>query len=142
MSIQIKITAENANEVVQLIQDLANVLPNMDPDQIPPKTEVSTIDNPVMQEQPTQAPQSVPVAEPAPVAQQPEQPAVQSAVPTAEKTYSMDELAVAATQLMDAGKQQELLQLLNSFGVQALTMLPQEHYGAFATKLRELGAKI
>lgn len=44
MSIQIKITANSADEVVQLVQDLASVLPGMDPAAIPPKTEVSTLD--------------------------------------------------------------------------------------------------
>jgi hypothetical protein len=54
----------------------------------------------------------------------------------------MDQLAVAATQLMDAGRQPELVSLLSSFGVPSLMALPKEQYGAFATKLREMGAKI
>lgn len=65
-----------------------------------------------------------------------------AAVPTQAQTYTMDQLAVAATQLMDVGKRNELIALLNSFGVQALTALPKEQYGAFATQLRVLGAKI
>ncbi|MFD2446413.1 hypothetical protein ACFSO7_20840 [Bacillus sp. CGMCC 1.16607] len=69
--------------------------------------------------------------------QQPAQP-----VPTSAPTYTLDQLAVAATQLMDAGRQPELLSLLASFGVQSLMQLPQEQYGAFATKLRELGVNI
>ncbi|MFB0830915.1 hypothetical protein ACEU2D_15040 [Brevibacillus laterosporus] len=63
-------------------------------------------------------------------------------VPTTNQTYTMDQLAVAATQLNDAGRRAELVSLLSSFGIQALTALPQEQYGAFATKLREMGAKI
>lgn len=63
-------------------------------------------------------------------------------VPTTTQTYTMDQLAVAATQLNDAGRRAELVSLLSSFGIQALTALPQEQYGAFATKLREMGAKI
>lgn len=66
----------------------------------------------------------------------------QNPIPTAAPTYTHDQLAVAATQLMDAGRQQELVVLLNSFGVQALTMLPKERYGEFATRLRAMGAKI
>lgn len=79
---------------------------------------------------------------------QQEQPAVPvqqsqpGAVPTVEQIYTMDQLARAASQLMDAGKQAELVQLLGQFGVQALTALPQEQYGTFATKLRKMGAKI
>lgn len=63
-------------------------------------------------------------------------------VPTAAQSYSMEQLAVAATQLVDAGRRMELVQLLGAFGVQALTSLPKEQYGAFATQLRALGAKI
>lgn len=65
-----------------------------------------------------------------------------AAVPTTAPAYTMDQLAVAATQLMDAGRQAEVLNLLASFGVQALTMLPKEQYGNFATQLRAMGAKI
>lgn len=86
---------------------------------------------------PTAPVQQPPVQQQAPVQQQQQQ-----TVPTTAPTYTMDQLAVAATQLVDANRRDELLQLLASFGVQALTQLPQEQYGAFATKLRELGAKI
>jgi hypothetical protein len=63
-------------------------------------------------------------------------------VPTTVQGYTMEQLAVAATQLVDAGRRIELVSLLSSFGVQALTSLPKEQYGAFATQLRGLGAKI
>jgi hypothetical protein len=80
--------------------------------------------------------------QPVPVSQPSVQQEQSQTVPTSSPTYTMDQLAVAATQLMDAGKREELINLLNSFGVQALTALPQEQYGAFATKLRELGANV
>jgi hypothetical protein len=63
-------------------------------------------------------------------------------VPTTAPSYTMEQLAVAATQLMDAGKRNELVQLLQSFGAPALTALPKEQYGEFATQLRGMGAKI
>jgi hypothetical protein len=63
-------------------------------------------------------------------------------VPTSTQSYTMEQLAVAATQIVDAGRRAELVGLLSSFGVQALTALPKEQYGAFATQLRVLGAKI
>lgn len=63
-------------------------------------------------------------------------------VPTSAPKYTLDQLQLAATQLMDAGRMADLQQLLASFGIQYLTALPEEQYGAFATKLRELGAKI
>lgn len=64
------------------------------------------------------------------------------AVPTTAATYSLDQLAQAGTQLVDAGRRDELVGLLASFGVQALTQLPKEQYGNFATQLRAMGAKI
>lgn len=92
--------------------------------------------------QPPQPVQPTPV-QPAPVVQPPMQQApTPQAVPTSAPTYTMDQLAKAATQLMDAGKREDLLQLLSSFGASALMQVPQEQYGAFATKLREMGAQI
>lgn len=95
---------------------------------------------PVQQMDPVQQAQA-PMQNPAPATNPQSQPAPQG-VPTSAPAYSLDQLAVASTQLMDAGKRNELLQLLSTFGVAALTSLPQEQYGAFATKLRELGANI
>jgi hypothetical protein len=80
-----------------------------------------------------QAPQQAPVHTP---------PVQTYAVPTTLQTYTMEQLAVAATVIVDAGRRPELVSLLNSFGVQALTELPKEQYGAFAIKLRGLGVNI
>ncbi len=66
----------------------------------------------------------------------------ETTLPTVERTYTLDELSYAATPLISLGKQQGLITLLAEFGVQALTQLSKEQYGAFATKLRALGAKI
>lgn len=63
-------------------------------------------------------------------------------VPVTPPSYTMDQLAVAATQLVDAGRREELIALLANFGVQALTALPKEQYGTFATALRGLGARL
>lgn len=86
--------------------------------------------------------QSVQPAPTAPVqpATTPVQPA--PTVPTAAVSYTVDDLAAAAMILMDSGRQQELIGLLQTFGVAALPELKQEQYGAFATALRGLGAKI
>ncbi|MDB6212383.1 hypothetical protein PNO24_00385 [Gemella haemolysans] len=97
-------------------------------------------DSPVQQNQlPTQQPvQSVPVqTQPVPV-QQP----VQTAVPVAEKTYTLEDLQRASSTLVQAGKIQFLQGLLQEFNSLALTTLPVEQYGAFALRLRELGAAI
>lgn len=65
-----------------------------------------------------------------------------AAVPTAQSSYTLDDLARAGMTLMDSGRQGDLFQLLAQFGVDALPALPQAQYGAFATALREMGAQI
>lgn len=65
-----------------------------------------------------------------------------AAVPTAQSSYTLDDLARAGMTLMDSGRQGDLFQLLARFGVDALPALPQAQYGAFATALREMGAQI
>ena len=116
-------------------------------------------DSPVQQTQlPTQQPvQSVPVqTAPTQTVQQtvqqtvPVQPVqqpvqtqpVQTAVPVAEKTYTLEDLQRASSTLVQAGKIQLLQGLLQEFNSLALTTLPTEQYGAFALRLRELGAAI
>ena len=73
-----------------------------------------------------------------------QEPAPQSAaaVQTSTIAYKLDDLARAAMQLMDSGRQGELQQMLATFGVSSLPELPEEKYGAFATALREKGAQI
>lgn len=64
-------------------------------------------------------------------------------VPLAEPPkYTVDQIMAAGATLMDAGKVNELISLLHSFGVQAVMDLKPEQLGAFATAMRELGAKI
>ena len=67
---------------------------------------------------------------------------VQTPVPTTSVTYTPDDLARAAFALMDSGRQQELIGLLQQFGVNAIPELKPEQYGAFATALRGMGAQI
>lgn len=90
-----------------------------------------------------QAPQTPEVPVPAvPVA--PTMPTAQpSQVPTTAVPCSrtMDELAVAASQLVNMGKQNRLFEILHGFGVSSLMELPQEKYGAFAGCLKAEGVK-
>lgn len=76
----------------------------------------------------TPAPATAPAPAPVPVAPAP--------------TYNRDQIMTAGAALIDAGKINELMGLLNSFGVQAVTQLKQDQLGAFATELRKLGAQI
>lgn len=67
---------------------------------------------------------------------------VQTAVPVTEKAYTLEDLQRASSTLVQAGKIQLLQGLLQEFNSLALTTLPVEQYGAFALRLRELGAAI
>ena len=126
-----------APEMVAAIRELATALENHRAQQtaptvntVPQQTPVTPTNNIVPQQAPVTLISSA-------VPQQ-----ASAAVPTATATYTIDQLAYAASPLLDAGKLPELQALLNQFGVNMLTELPAEQYGAFATALRGLGAKI
>lgn len=113
--------------------DVENVAVNVEPFK----------DSPVQQTQ--QPVQSVPVQtvqQTVPVQQPVQTQPVQTAVPVAEKTYTLEDLQRASSTLVQAGKIQLLQGLLQEFNSLALTTLPTEQYGAFALRLRELGAAI
>ena len=89
------------------------------------------------------APTPVPVEAPAPVTAATSDPA------PAPKVITFEDIALAGGQLLelDAKEQSntrmtQLMDLLKSFGVQAITQLKPEQYADVAAGLRELGAKI
>ena len=100
---------------------------------------------PVAPQMPTAATNQPPVMPqtpgPAPAAPAPA-PAAPAVPVTTAPTYTLDQIAKAGASLVDAGKMEPLLALLSRYGVQAVTQLAPEHYGAFATELRALGAQI
>ena len=71
----------------------------------------------------------------------PAQPAA-PAVPTAAPQYTLEMIATAGSALIDAGKLDQLMALLGKYGVDSLTSLAPENYGAIAQELRALGARI
>ena len=77
-------------------------------------------------------------ADPAPVPVAPVQPAQAPAAPA----VTLDAIGRAGAFLVDAGKMPQLMELLKSFGVQAVTQLQEAQYPAFADALRALGANI
>ena len=81
---------------------------------------------------------AVPVVQPAPVANTAPAPTA----PTSAPQYTLDMIATAGSALIDAGKMDQLMQLLGKFGVASLTELAPESYGAVAGELRALGATI
>ena len=103
--------------------------------QVPIQQPVQTV-----QTQPVQTAQTQTVQQTVPT-QQPVQ-TVQTVVPVAEKTYTLEDLQRASSTLVQAGKIQLLQGLLQEFNSLALTTLSVEQYGAFALRLRELGAAI
>ena len=99
---------------------------------------IPTSEPPTPSSEPKQAPTPEPPVPPAPpVAQTPEP------VPTTPATYTLDELQRAAVGLMDKGMSStDLVAMLGEFGVQAITEVPADQFGAFAMKLRENGKSV
>lgn len=94
---------------------------------------------PVTPVDPTAPTQPVtPVAPTAPV-----EPAVQTTqVPVSEKNYTLEDIQRASAALVQGGKIAQLQALLQQFNALSLAHLSQDNFGAFALKLRELGADI
>lgn len=90
----------------------------------------------------TPAVPTVPVAAPAPAATPAANAASAPAVPTSAPQYTLEMIATAGSALLDAGKMEQLMQLLGRFGVASLTELAPESYGAVANELRAMGAAI
>ena len=116
-----------APELAAAIQSLAAALSGAPASPAVPPVALATAPAPVQPPaappvQPPTAPPAVPVA--------------------AAPAYNRDQIMTAGAALIDAGKINELMGLLNTFGVQAVTQLKQEQLGAFATELRKLGAQI
>ena len=121
--------------------DVENVAVNVEPykdspvhqSQVPIQQPVQTVQT--VQTVPVQTVQTVQTAVPI-------QQTVQTAVPVTEKAYTLEDLQRASSTLVQAGKIQLLQGLLQEFNSLALTTLPVDQYGAFALRLRELGAAI
>ena len=102
---------------------------------------VQTAPTPAPVAAPAPAPAAPPVT-PMPTAAAPAPAVPVTAVPVTAPTYTLDQIAKAGANLVDAGKMEQLLALLTKYGVQAVTQLTPDQYGAFATELRALGAQI
>ena len=129
--------------------DVENIEVNVEPikdspvqqNQLPTQQPVQTVQTIPVQTQTVQ--QTVPTQQPVQtVPTQQIVQTVQTAVPVTEKAYTLEDLQRASSTLVQAGKIQLLQGLLQEFNSLALTTLPVEQYGAFALRLRELGAAI
>lgn len=123
--------AGNWKEETQM--DAAKVAPAVQQAVAPTATTTTVPSTPPVQDvQPVPTTQTAPTAPPV------------NPVPTATATptYTMEQLAVAATGLIDAGKMQDVQNTLASLGAQTLMDLPQEKYGEFASAIKAIGAVI
>ncbi len=96
---------------------------------------------------PTPAPVAItPAQQPAPITPMPPAPVpapTPAAVPVATAPgYTLEQLGKAGAALVDVGKRDQLIALLQRRGIQTLSQLDPSQYGAFATELRGLGAQI
>ena len=123
-------------EETQVQMDAARVVPAVQ-QTVAPTATVAPTGTTVQSTQPVQNVQSVPTTQTTPTA-----PVAQNTTATATPTYTMEQLAVAATGLIDAGKMQDVQNTLASLGAQTLMDLPQEKYGEFASAIKAIGAVI
>lgn len=149
----ITVEFKDFEDMVGFAANLVSTVETREPAQTAPVTPPPVQQAAPVMPPPVQAQQTTPMAAPVqpatPVTPPPVQqapvappPVRQAPVQTAAPSYTADDLARAAMTLMDSGRQGELISLLAQFGTDALTQLPPEQYGAFATALRGLGAPI
>ena len=108
----------------------------------PVPVQTASVPTPAPVAAPAPAPAPTPTPAAPPVTPMPTAAAPAPAVPVTAPTYTLDQIAKAGANLVDAGKMEQLLALLTKYGVQAVTQLTPDQYGAFATELRALGAQI
>lgn len=160
--INITLSASTNKELTAMLdtlkkEGLINRLSIVEPEEVNTPVKEQSAQQPIQQPTPAQQPvqmqlQIQPVQQPTPVqqpvqqptpVQQPAQSQPIQPLPTTAPGYTLEQLSLAAARgLMDTRRQAELMQLLAKYGIQALTQLPKEQYGAFATDLRALGCKI
>ena len=97
---------------------------------------------PVAQPAPV-APPVVPTSVSAPTIPRPQQVPVTPAVPVAPvKEYTLEEIQVALQPLMDAGRTNEIVGLMQKYKVASLPELTKEQFPNLVVDLRNMGARI
>lgn len=83
-------------------------------------------------------------AEPAAPAPQPAEPEAPKAPVAPAPTYTLEQVSRAGAELIsaDSGKLPQLRELLQKYGIPAVSELKPDQLGSFATELRALGAQI
>lgn len=140
---EMKITVEAPDLAASILKLAEAIASGPDPSILTPDEPLPVASYPTA---PAPAPVAAPNPAPAPTAGQTSAAPGNTPAPTVPvagaPTYTLDQISRAGASLVDAGKMQQLLELLGRYGVQAVTQLQPEQYGAFATELRALGAQI
>lgn len=133
-----------APALVEAINNLAKALSCNTAAAVPTEEKKSTQITPKQDApQPDVNPTPAPAPAPAPAAAAPTPAPNEPPAPAATvKPVTFDDIVAAGSQLLDAGRMADLLNLLKGFGVQAITQLKPEQYADVAVALRGLGAKI
>lgn len=93
--------------------------------------------------QPTTVAPVVPTSVSVPTTPEPQQAPPTPAVPVAPvKEYTLEEIQVALQPLMDAGRTNEIVGLLQKYKVASLPELPKEQFPNLVVDLRNMGARI
>jgi hypothetical protein len=103
-------------------------------------TQTQTTAKPTEKEEPAEEPKK-----PARRKAKPEEsatPAATPATPAKSATPSLDDIATAGAELIDAGKLNELMEVLAKYGAETIFEIQPTQFTAFVTDLRALGAKI
>lgn len=151
--IELKITAETASELTSEIQELAQQVVGT---HLCDCQDGKLVETPVVEAKPKEekpkkskkaskpaedeveaTAETVPVApatQPAPVA---------PVVPVAPvKEYTLEEIQVALIPIMDAGRTNEIVGLMQKYGVSDLTKVPKDSYPQLIQDIRNMGARI
>ena len=140
----IRITFE-AKNYVSLCEELKLFLSysNIPTTKEPPTAPVvpATVQAPVAQ--PTTVAPVVPTSVSVPTTPEPQQAPPTPAVPVAPvKEYTLEEIQVALQPLMDAGRTNEIVGLMQKYKVASLPELPKDQFPNLVVDLRNMGARI
>ncbi len=144
----IRITFE-AKNYVSLCEELKTCLSysNIPTTEEPPTAPVvpATVQAPPVAPvtQPTTVAPVAPTSAPAPTTPAPQQVTPTPAVPVAPvKEYTLEEIQVALQPIMDAGRTNEIVGLMQKYKVASLPELPKEQFPNLVVDLRNMGARI
>lgn len=144
----LRITFE-AKNYVSLCEELktflhySNIPTTKEPPTAPvvPATAETTPVAPVSQ--PTTVTPVVPTSVSVPTTPEPTQAQPTPAVPVAPvKEYTLEEIQVALIPIMDAGRTNEIVGLMQKYGVSDLTKVPKDSYPQLIQDIRNMGARI